>query len=150
MKSQILFLCTGNYYRSRFAELLFNHTAASHNLHWQATSRGIAITLGEKNIGPISPYAIQRLQERWVPIPGNIAYPVQAQEPDLRRADRIIALYEQEHRPLLQQRFPDWEAKVEFWHVPDIYVVAATTALETIEKNVQTLIEELCAMDRKA
>jgi protein-tyrosine phosphatase len=28
----MLFLCTGNYYRSRFAELLFNHLAKQRGL----------------------------------------------------------------------------------------------------------------------
>ncbi|MGE0679752.1 MAG: low molecular weight phosphatase family protein [Candidatus Binatia bacterium] len=148
MESQILFLCTGNYYRSRFAELLFNHAAVALGLQWRAASRGIAIT--EKNIGPISPYAIQRLREHWIPIPGNVSYPVQAQEYDLEQADRIIALYELEHRPLLQQRFPDWEERVGFWHVPDVHLVTATTALATIEGNVQRLIEELSAIDLEA
>jgi hypothetical protein len=37
----MLFLCTGNYYRSRFAELLFNHLAKQRGLDWQATSRGL-------------------------------------------------------------------------------------------------------------
>ena len=148
MKSQILFLCTGNYYRSRFAELLFNHTAATLDLQWQAASRGIAITLGMKNIGPISPYALQGLRDRRIPIPGQIFSPVQVQEHELRRADRIIALYELEHCPLLQQHFPGWEQRVEFWHVPDVHLVAAITALATIEKNVQALIEELPATER--
>jgi protein-tyrosine-phosphatase len=32
----LLFLCTGNYYRSRYAEELFNHHAARGGLLWQA------------------------------------------------------------------------------------------------------------------
>jgi len=36
-----LFICTGNYYRSRFAEAVFNHHAAETNLKWQAFSRGV-------------------------------------------------------------------------------------------------------------
>ena len=35
----VLFLCTGNYYRSRFAEELFNHRAARDGLSWVAQSR---------------------------------------------------------------------------------------------------------------
>src|SRR5262245_31370231 len=48
---KLLFLCTGNYYRSRFAELLFNARAATHALPWQAFSRGLAIDKGVNNIG---------------------------------------------------------------------------------------------------
>jgi protein-tyrosine phosphatase len=39
----ILFLCTGNYYRSRFAEELFNHHAERAGLYWVAQSRGLAL-----------------------------------------------------------------------------------------------------------
>lgn len=38
----VLFLCTGNYYRSRFAEYLFNHLAEQQTLEWRAESLGFA------------------------------------------------------------------------------------------------------------
>ena len=45
MDNQILFICTGNYYRSRFAEAVFNHYSEAHVLPWRAFSRGLAIHL---------------------------------------------------------------------------------------------------------
>jgi protein-tyrosine-phosphatase len=39
----VLFLCTGNYYRSRFAEELFNYEAERASLPWIAQSRGLAL-----------------------------------------------------------------------------------------------------------
>jgi protein-tyrosine phosphatase len=45
MKS-VLFLCTGNYYPSRFAEELFNDGAAHSGPDWQAQSRALAIERG--------------------------------------------------------------------------------------------------------
>ena len=36
----VLFLCTGNYYRSRFAEALFDSVAVRMGLPWRASSRG--------------------------------------------------------------------------------------------------------------
>ena len=42
----VLFLCTGNYYRSRFAEELFNHEAGRAGLYWTAQSRGFALERG--------------------------------------------------------------------------------------------------------
>ena len=42
----VLFLCTGNYYRGRFAEVLFNSVAGKMGLPWRATSRGLALERG--------------------------------------------------------------------------------------------------------
>ena len=36
----VLFLCSGNYYRSRFAEIFFNWLAPQQGLNWRAESRG--------------------------------------------------------------------------------------------------------------
>ena len=35
----VLFLCTGNYYRSRYAEVLYNSVAGKLGLPWRKTSR---------------------------------------------------------------------------------------------------------------
>ena len=59
----VLFLCTGNYYRSRYAEIVFNWLARRQGLTWQADSRGLAIDA--RNPGPMSIFtreAIGRLQ----------------------------------------------------------------------------------------
>ena len=60
--NNLLFLCTGNYYRSRFCEEYFNHLAQGHSLPWRADSRGLApdITVF-RNPGPLSIYTRQRL-----------------------------------------------------------------------------------------
>ena len=50
--NKLLFLCTGNYYRSRFAEMYFRHLAVQHGLNWTVDSRGLRISLG--NVGPLS------------------------------------------------------------------------------------------------
>ena len=57
--STVLFVCTANYYRSRFAEHLFNHLAGPAQSQWTASSRGVATELGAGNVGPISPYAVR-------------------------------------------------------------------------------------------
>jgi protein-tyrosine phosphatase len=60
----VLFLCTGNYYRSRFAEELFNHRAARDGLSWVAQSRALAIERGINNIGPLATVVLKALEER--------------------------------------------------------------------------------------
>jgi protein-tyrosine phosphatase len=143
MTPLLLFLCTGNYYRSRFAELLFNTHAVAADLPWRAESRGVAIELGVRNRGPISPYAITGLRERGIVLATEVRFPQQVHDDDLARVDRIIALDEAEHRPLLMQRFPDWVDRVEFWHVPDVPRAPVAHALAVIEMEVRTLVRRL-------
>ena len=45
-EKNVLFLCTGNYYCSRFAEILFDSVAGKMGLHWKASSRGLALERG--------------------------------------------------------------------------------------------------------
>jgi len=58
----VLFLCTGNYYRSRFAEVLFNALAREHGLPWRAESRGLALERGVNNVGPMAASAVKALE----------------------------------------------------------------------------------------
>src|SRR6201996_1977105 len=100
MPRQILFLCTGNYYRSRFAEELFNHLAKDAGLDWTATRSGLALEVG-CNIGPISRHAAQALSSRGVTAAGAERMPRQVCEQELTDADLVVALKEVEHRPYL-------------------------------------------------
>src|SRR4051812_8799660 len=58
----VLFLCTGNYYRSRFAEVLFNSVAGKMGLPWQESSRGLALERGVNNVGPMAVEAVKALE----------------------------------------------------------------------------------------
>ena len=143
MKRTILFLCTGNYYRSRFAEELFNHLAAQHDLLWEATSRALAIERGKWNIGPISPHALHALQARKISPAEPLRHPIGCLDHDMASADRIIALKEAEHRPYIAERHPAWVDRVEYWHVHDLDCASAAVALPEIETKVRKLIESL-------
>jgi protein-tyrosine phosphatase len=140
---KLLFLCTANYYRSRFAEILFNSLAPQHQLDWVADSRGIATEVGADNIGPISEHAINGLQSRGISVGEDLRFPIQLQEQDLKQADLIIALDEQEHRPYMTQRFPDWVNKIEYWHVHDLHLSTANDALPVAEREIRALVERL-------
>lgn len=141
--NKILFLCTGNYYRSRFAEHLFNWLAVKQGLDWQADSRGLALERGVNNVGAISRYALEALTVRLVNLPDDERFPLPASEPDFQAATRIIALDELEHRPLMNERFPHWADTIEYWLVHDIDKTSALVALGQIEKNLLQLIEQL-------
>jgi len=143
MPRQVLFLCTGNYYRSRFAEELFNHLAAARELDWRADSCALAIERGMFNIGPISSDSLAALRRLGIDLPEPIRAPRGICLDDLSRSERIIALKEAEHRPLLAARFPQWAQRTEYWHVDDLDCASADEALGQIETLVRGLIDRL-------
>jgi protein-tyrosine phosphatase len=141
----VLFLCTGNYYRSRFAEELFNHLAAGAGLEWYAVSRGIALELGLHNIGPMSPHARRGLEGQGITVQGSGRFPAPLIKEELEMADRVIALKEAEHRPLLLARFPGWAERVEYWQIDDLEDTPPGQALPEMEVNVRRLVQRLSA-----
>jgi protein-tyrosine phosphatase len=135
----VLFLCTGNYYRSRFAEVLFNSVAAKMGLPWQAASRGLALERGVNNVGPMATTAVKALEALGVHAQASVTrFPAQVLVEDFEAADRVVALKQAEHFPLLQERYPAWAEKVEFWQVDD-----APEALDLIEREVMSLVARL-------
>src|SRR5262245_41235678 len=110
----VLFLCTGNYFRSRFAEVLFNSVAVRMGLRWRASSRGLALERGVNNVGPMAVAAVAALEALGVRADDSVARsPAQVTTADLEGAEWIVALKHAEHLPLLRERFPAWAEKVE-------------------------------------
>jgi len=135
----VLFLCTGNYYRSRFAEVLFNSVAGKMGLSWKASSRGLALERGVNNVGPMALEAIGALEALGVCAgDAGARMPAQVTTDELERADRVVALNRDEHLPLLQQRFPAWAEKVEFWQVVDV-----SGALALVEREVMGFVARI-------
>jgi len=137
----VLFLCTGNYYRSRFAEIYFNWLAPRQNVSWRADSRGLALV--NDNVGPISQYTRRELERLGIPLPETLRHPVDAAERDFQSAHLIVALKEAEHRPLMQSRFPAWVERVEYWHVHDLDFAQASDALPQVRSHVEQLVRRL-------
>ncbi len=135
----LLFLCTGNYYRSRFAELYFRHLCAAHSLDWQVDSRGLA--LEPQNIG-LSHYTQQECRKLGVSTEPH-REPIPLSLNDLVKSDLTIAVKETEHRPLMRRKFPDWEHKVVYWEVHDLDVEPASTALPEPRAHVESLLRQL-------
>ena len=135
----VLFLCTGNYYRSRFAEVLFNSVAGKMGLPWRASSRGLALERGVNNVGPMAGSAVKTLEARGVrALDAFTRLPAQVTNDDLERAALIVALKHAEHQPLLQERYPAWVEKTEYWNVDD-----APEALALIEREIMGLVARI-------
>jgi protein-tyrosine phosphatase len=145
--SQLLFLCTGNFYRSRFAEHFFNHHAPELQLPWRAFSRGLAIEMVGADAGPISQATLKALRTRGIPIEGRIRSAIALTDRDLNASHHIIALKHAEHHPLMTRKFPAWVDRVEYWHVHDIDYATPEEAIPQIEESVQELLKRLADKD---
>ncbi len=143
MDREVLFLCTGNYYRSRFAEMYFNARAAQAGVKWRAVSRGIATELGADLPGPVSPLVPDRLVALGLGSAADRRAPLQLEEADLVAADLVIALDETEHPPFMRQRFAAWTDRITYWDVPDAHLLKAEDALARIADRVDALLQQL-------
>jgi protein-tyrosine phosphatase len=143
MPHRVLFLCTGNYYRSRFAEILFNELARQHGLRWSAFSRALAIEKGSCNVGPISAYTRAACTARRIEIPQPVPFPCGVTREDFAAAERVIALKEAKHRRYVEQKFPDLSSRVEYWHVHDLDAALPDEACSLIERHVTELVAQL-------
>lgn len=141
--NRLLFLCTGNYYRSRFAEEYFNQRVTEMGLPWIAESRGLAeqIDAFSENHGPISIHALRYLQLYLVEPRMVRRYPMRAEIGDFDRSARVIALSRREHEPMLEARFPQYVSRVEYFDIEDIGLETPASAIPRLVHQVDHLID---------
>lgn len=139
MSKTVLFICTGNYYRSRYAEIYFNHLAPKMGLDWKAFSRGLEASAG-RNEGPISRFALKRLVHRELSPGDPPRFPIQLEEQDLQEAGLIVAINRVEHQPMMEKQFPAWAGKITYWDVADLDITDSENALSTIEKQIHLIV----------
>jgi protein-tyrosine phosphatase len=137
---RVLFICTGNFYRSRFAEAIFNHNAEQRQIPWTAFSRGLAVHLAE---GHLSPLTTDALESRKIELRHTGLSRMQLSETDLESSHRRVALDRFEHFNMMVTQFPGWEDRIDYWEVPDLPYRAAEEALPEIERRVIRLLEEV-------
>jgi len=142
--TRILFLCTANYYRSRFAELYFNHLAEQSGIQAHADSCGLEVARWRSyNPGDLSLHTLEELKRLGVNMPEVPREPKQFDPAQLEYFDRCIALSEVEHRPMVKRMCPERIEAFEFWTVEDVGLESVESALARIKKNVQLLIDGL-------
>ena len=146
MKKKVIFVCSANYYRSRYAEHYFNWLAKREQLGWKADSRGLMVGFWG-NIGPISRHAADALQLRGIPLEDQPRGPKALTLADLAEADLVVAVKEGEHRAMMAAQFPLWKDRIEYWHVDDLDCAQAHEALPHLEKQIHALIERLRTVD---
>jgi len=139
----VLFVCTGNFYRSRHAEALFNWHADRLGSPYRAFSRGLLTSLVADEPTPISRDTARRLGELGVPLHLTGPAPVQLREEDLGRARRTIALKRDEHHAMMLRAHPEWADRIEYWAMHDIDCAQPEEVLPLIEEKVHLLVREL-------
>ncbi|WP_224488364.1 arsenate-mycothiol transferase ArsC [Robertkochia flava] len=137
----VLFICTGNYYRSRFAEILFNHQCQIQNLEFTSISRGLKLWSG--NEGPLSRHTKAYMEQQEIDITEYLHMPRSLSLQDLRSAPRIIAMDETEHKVLMQDQFPDWAEKITYWQFEDDYIKDPDQVLPGLDRKVTELVDAL-------
>jgi protein-tyrosine phosphatase len=143
---KVLFVCTGNYYRSRFAQALFNEKPPE---DWTAFSRGLDTSTPREV--PVSPLVSQELERRHIPASRVAGWPTQIAKTDLDDADVVVLLDGSEHAPMLRKQFPAQSFdKVRSWSVADTPPLTPTEAFAAITRQVDALVEELSHEGKKA
>jgi protein-tyrosine phosphatase len=141
---KILFLCTGNYYRSRFCEEYFNFHAEKIGIPWVADSMGIMRNFEDNgNVGPIAPHTLDELSRLGIDAKGRFRDPKYVYEEDLSKFDRVIAISIDEHKPMLEALWPDKMQHVEYFDVEDLHIEGFETALPKLKKHIDKLIKEI-------
>ncbi len=144
----VVFICTGNYYRSRFSEHVFNALAKELGLYWQATSRGLRTWAVGAHEGPISEFAAYRLTALDIPFDSQ-RFPIQLSEVDLADADLVVALKKTEHHAMMAEQFPAWADRIQYWQIDDMDCATADEALPICESRVKCLVDRLMAEQKQ-
>ena len=141
---KFLFLCTGNYYRSRFAEEYFNHFMTSLNKPHTADSLGIMREFeGNGNVGPISKDTLAKLKALDIAPQGHERMPAYVYPDHFDRYDRVIAVSKSEHQPMLEEIWPGNNFALEFFDVEDLHIEGPETALPRLIKHLDKLIASI-------
>lgn len=135
-----LFLCTGNFYRSRHAEAWFNYKACEHGLHWWAESRGFRPHLSSEDL---SHWAADRLDRSGIARSLTPTKPAKFTTEYLANSTFVIAMREAEHASMRRRDFPKWTNRIRYWDISETDKIAPETELPKIGSEVDNLVRNL-------
>jgi protein-tyrosine phosphatase len=141
MPRSVLFICTGNYYRSRYAEEYFNYCARNRLPGWTAHSKGLARDMSKTgNVGPMSLHALRALADRGVDPLAATRFPETVQERDFDIHSRIVLLSRSEHEPMMTEQFPNHLDRVEYLEIEDGHLEEPGSALQRLSNAIDDMV----------
>lgn len=145
MHARVLFICSGNFYRSRFAEAYWNYHAPRLGIAERAFSRGLTV----KDQGDISPFTVSALGKLGIPLNLTAPEPVDLSSRCLEVATVRIAMKKDEHLPMIQEQFPDWVERVSYWQVHDVDVLPPEQGLSVLTEVLEKYMIDFRREQRK-
>lgn len=136
----VLFICTANFFRSRYAEAYFNCLADWNKSPHRAVSAGISI---DPKIGPVSSYSLYRMVERGIDSKCMSLEAKKLYSGDVESADVAICMYEKEHKPMMELLYESIESRIIYFDIPDINEISPNQSLDLVEKNVDILFNTI-------
>jgi protein-tyrosine-phosphatase len=131
---KVLFVCSGNAYRSPLAEVLLKKLRP--DLEVESAGTEIAGRISEE----AKEYSMKEKAEQYLK-----SGPESLNKKDLRQYDLIIAM-EQKHKDSVLRRCPECENKVTVWNIPDLVSVAPEYT-EEINKKIKGRVTDLAGAD---
>ena len=139
--NNILFVCTGNIFRSRFAEEVFNHLCKINGVDATAFSAGLQV--GRYKQRKIYWPAINELEKLKIePLRSN-EDSVHIDDIDVSIYDQIICMDEEEHKPMVRSNELLSGFTFQYWNIVDMPKVSSDISLPKCYKKVESLIDQL-------
>jgi protein-tyrosine phosphatase len=147
---KVLFLCTGNFYRSRLAEELLRGYSEIGGVDLVSDSAGLGPIPNPINIGPIRAEVIDYLAGYGMRPTGADRVPRKCGIEDIESSDVVIGMNEIEHRQMIEEQFPGIAPKrIRYWHVPDMEEDPNLTGPDLMDRNVKDLLGEISGTNHR-
>ena len=137
----VLFVCTANIHRSRFAEEVFNHLAKKSNSVHEAFSAGLRV--GDYSFRTIYYPALDNLKKfNITPLRPN-ADSTHIDDVELHEYSRIICMDEGEHKPMILANSKLQNDLFEYWDIIDEPKMKSEISLPKCYRKVESLFKDL-------
>ena len=137
----ILFVCTANIFRSRFAEEVFNFLAIKERIPAKAFSAGLKV--GEYHVRKIYRPALEQLTKFNIKPKRPNELSVHINEVQLSKYDLLICMDEAEHKPMVLSNSKLNDINFEYWDIIDEPKVQSDVSLPICFSKVKELVDGL-------